>query len=139
VIREAQVGLHRMTRELREAHRVETPISASKADVWVPLPGGQEQRVSYECDQAHPSNTAFKRCLRFTYPAGVKSATGEPIVDRVLNGAADSTTPVFVRGAAPSTDYVKTTVEVAAGGDLENGYDYSILLEDGFYMRNLDG
>jgi hypothetical protein len=56
----------------------------------------------------------------------------------VLNGAAGSTLPVFVRGSAPSTDYVKTTVEVASRGDRKTGYSNKTLLEDGFYMRNLD-
>jgi hypothetical protein len=39
--------------------------------------------------------------------------------------------------AAP--DYVGAKVEVAARGDLKNGYEHRIVLEDGFYMRNLDG
>ena len=69
--------------------------------------------------------------------AGVKS-NPQVVVKWVLNGKADSTLPVFVRGSAPTSDYVKTTVEVAARGDRKTGYSSKILLEDGFYMRNLD-
>jgi hypothetical protein len=53
------------------------------------------------------------------------------VIDRVLNGAA-----VF---SLTPPDYVGATVEVAARGGLEDGHDHRIILEDGFYMRNLDG
>jgi hypothetical protein len=130
VIREAQTGLHRMTRELRHAYDsdpdpdqdslVVTP-STVHADVI-----GLDDPVSYDCNQPHPTNPSYTRCLRYVNGVG-----GEVVVDRVLNGDAVFTlTP---------PDYVRAVVEVGAGGDLKNGYDYPILLEDGFYMRNLDG
>jgi type II secretory pathway pseudopilin PulG len=132
VIREAQVGMHRMTRELREAHKVVTPVAGASGpvvDVWVPT-GITEKRVSYECGT---------QCIRYDVSvAGVKS-NAQVVVDGVLNGGAGSALPVFVRGEIPTSDYVKTTVEVAARGELQNGYPHKILLEDGFYMRNLGG
>jgi hypothetical protein len=142
VIREAQVGMHRMTRELREAHRVESPAAGGSAavfDAWVPSTiAGQERRVSYECNVAHPTDAAYTRCIRYDVSAAGVKSNAQVVVDRVLNGAAGSTLPVFVRGSAPTTDYVKTTVEVASRGDRQSGYSSKILLEDGFYMRNLD-
>jgi type II secretory pathway pseudopilin PulG len=140
VIREAQVGLDRMTRELREAFPAEAPdITASRAEASVPpVVGGVATRVVYDCDEPHPTEPAYTRCLRYEEGAGGSLSGGEVILDRVLNGAAGSPTPVFVRGSAPATDYVRATVEVAARGDLKDGYDHKILLEDGFYMRNLD-
>jgi hypothetical protein len=140
VIREAQVGLHRMTRELREAHNLVTPAaggSGAVIDAWVPTTGGQ-RRVSYECNQTHPTEEGWTRCIRYDVSAAGLKSNGQVVVDRVLNGGAASTNPVFVRGSSPTSDYVKTTVEVAARGDLKNGYSHEILLEDGFYMRNLD-
>jgi hypothetical protein len=53
------------------------------------------------------------------------------VIDRVLNGAA-----VF---SLTPPDYVGAIVEVAARGGLEDGHDHRIILQDGFYMRNLDG
>jgi hypothetical protein len=141
VIRDAQVGMHRMTRELREAHNVVSPAAGASAaifDAWVPTTAGGQRRVSYECNTAHPTDAAYTRCVRYDVSAAGVKSNGQVVVDRVLNGAAGSTLPVFVRGSAPSTDYVKTTVEVASRGDRKTGYSNKTLLEDGFYMRNLD-
>jgi hypothetical protein len=140
VIRDAQVGMHRMTRELREAHNVVSPLAGASAavfDAWVATPSG-ERRVSYECNVAHPTDASYTRCVRYDVAANGTKSNPQVVVDRVLNGAAGSTLPVFVRGGAPTTDYVKATVEVAARGDRKTGYSSKVLLEDGFYMRNLD-
>jgi type II secretory pathway pseudopilin PulG len=137
VIREAQVGLHRMTRELREAHSL-VALSTTKVDAWVPVTGGSQRRVSYECDRPHPTETDYTQCVRFDVAADGTQSNGQVIVDRVLNGTADSALKVFERGSTPAADYVKATVEIAARGDLKGGYPHRILLEDGFYMRNLD-
>jgi hypothetical protein len=140
VIREAQVGLHRMTRELRQAFPTEAPdITASRVEASVPpLVGGVGTRVVYDCNVTSPKNSAYKQCVRYVEGAGGSLSAGEVIVDRVLNGAPGSTIPVFERGTAPATDYVKATVEVAARGERKTGYSSKVLLEDGFYMRNLD-
>jgi type II secretory pathway pseudopilin PulG len=123
VIREAQVGLHRMTRELR--HALPTPtVTGSRMQAQV-LTSTGTQTVSYECDHDHPSDSDYTRCVR------VAGGTSELVVDRVLNG-----TSVFT---PTGTDYVRVAVEVAARGDLENGYDHRIVLDDAIYMRNLDG
>jgi hypothetical protein len=146
VIRDAQVGMDRMTRELREAHNVVSPAAGTSAavfDAWVPttdplVPTGQ-RRVSYECNVAHPTEPApFTRCVRYDVSAAGVKSNPQVVVDWVLNGNAGSTLPVFVRGSAPTTDYVKATVEVAARGERKTGYSSKVLLEDGFYMRNLD-
>ena len=143
VIRDAQVGMYRMTRELREAHNVVSPAAGTSAavfDAWVPTTTtpDRQRRVSYECNTAHPTDAAYTRCVRYDVTAAGVKSNGQVVVDRVLNGAAGSTLPVFVRGSTPSTDYVKATVEVASRGDRKTGYATKTLLEDGFYMRNLD-
>jgi hypothetical protein len=142
VIRDAQVGMHRMTRELREAHSVVSPAAGASGavfDAWVPTTGGAQRRVSYECNGTHPTEPAtFTRCIRYDVSAAGVKSNPQVVVEWVLNGQAASTLPVFVRGSAPTTDYVKTTVEVAARGERKTGYSSKVLLEDGFYMRNLD-
>jgi type II secretory pathway pseudopilin PulG len=122
-IRETQTGLHQMTRELRQAHAI---VSTSPTAMTVRvLVNGVEQEVTYRCDQPHPTNSAWKRCLRGT----------RLVVDRVLNN------PVFEytrsRPTGPIT-FVNAKVEVPAAGDLKDGHAHSIVLDDGFYMRNLN-
>jgi type II secretory pathway pseudopilin PulG len=137
VIREAQVGLHRMTRELRHAYQ-ELPTapaptvsgSTIQATVRGGVYGSSPKTVRYDCDEPHPTDSAYTRCLRQEYSGGSWSA-GELVIDRVLNGTA-----VF---AATPPDYVRATVEVAARGNLKDGYDHRVILDDGIYMRNLDG
>jgi type II secretory pathway pseudopilin PulG len=135
VIREAQVGLHRMTRELRHAYQelptVAAPtVSGSTMQASVRGAGGTTRTVRYDCDEAHPTDQAYTRCIRQVFSGGSWSS-GEVVIDRVLNGAA-----VF---ALTPPDYVGARVEVAARGDRKDGYDHRVILEDGFYMRNLDG
>jgi hypothetical protein len=128
VIRETQVGLHRMTRELRHAYQPPTVTGATiEANV---VDGAAGRTVRYACNVAHPSNSAYTRCLRYEVVGGTPGA-GELVIDRVLNGSA-----VF---STPSSSYVRALVEVAAAGDLKNGYDHRVVLDDGFYMRNIDG
>jgi Tfp pilus assembly protein PilX len=133
VIREAQVGLHRMTRELRHAYQTPTvsapTVSGSTMEASVRGLNGATRTVRYDCDEAHP-DPAYTRCVRQVFSSGAWSA-GEVVIDRVLNGTA-----VFV---VTPPDYVSATVEVAARGDLKDGYDHRVVLADGFYMRNLDG
>jgi hypothetical protein len=128
VIREAQVGLHRMTRELRHAYTTPT-VTGPTIEATVPN-GSTGRTVRYACNVAHPTNTAYTRCLRYVVVGGVPGA-GEVVIDRVLNG-----TSVFT---LHGTNYVAALVEVAAKGDLENGYDHRVALDDGFYMRNISG
>ncbi|HEV3376873.1 MAG TPA: hypothetical protein VG126_06305 [Thermoleophilaceae bacterium] len=130
VIREAQVGLHRMTRELRHAYQAPT-VSGSTMQANVLGTGGSTATVRYDCDEAHPTpDSGYTRCVRQVFSGGSWSGE-ELVIDRVLNGTTvfDFTPP----------DYISATVEVAARGDLKDGYDHRVILEDGFYMRNLDG
>jgi prepilin-type N-terminal cleavage/methylation domain-containing protein len=129
VIREAQVGLDRMTRELRQAYAAPA-VSGSTVEASVLGRGGATRTVRYDCDEAHPTESGYTRCLRQVLTGGTWS-TGEVVIDRVLNG-----TSVFT---ATPPDYVRAAVEVAARGDRKTGYTHRVILDDGFYMRNLDG
>ena len=135
VIREAQVGLHRMTRELRHAYQAPPTVPAptvtgSTMEASVLAENGATRTVRYDCDEAHPTDPAYTRCLRQVLSGGTWSA-GEVVIDHVLNGTA-----VF---SLTPPDYVGATVEVAARGGLKDGHDHRVILQDGVYMRNLDG
>ena len=122
-IRDTQVGLHQMTRELRQAHAI-VATSPQSMTVRV-LVNGAEQQVTYNCNSPHPANSAWKRCLRGT----------KLVVDRVLNNTVFEYTTS--RPGGPIT-FVNAKVEVPAAGDRKDGHPHSIVLDDGFYMRNLN-
>jgi hypothetical protein len=134
VIREAQVGLHRMTRELRQTYLAPHVSSGSRMEASV-LVSGVATRVSYECDQPHPTDTAYTRCVRYLVASDGTRSAGEVVIDRVLNGTSVFT---YTPNATDPT-YVQALIEVAARGDLEQGYEHRVALDDGFFMRNRDG
>jgi type II secretory pathway pseudopilin PulG len=84
VIREAQVGLHRMTRELRHAYQAPT-VTGSTMEASVLLSSGGTKTVRYDCDEAHPTDSAYTRCVRSELSGGTWLG-GEVVVDRVLRG-----------------------------------------------------
>jgi hypothetical protein len=144
VIREAQVGLHGMTRQLREAADMTAPPheAATGSTLDVTLRDGT--RYSFECDEPHPTQAGYNRCVRFPFDTnGVKQTSqGMVLIDRVLNGPAGTgaTNPIFQyeTNLAGIVTYVHVAIHVPAKGDLANGHDYDVVLEDGVYMRNLD-
>jgi type II secretory pathway pseudopilin PulG len=143
VIREAQVGLHGMTRQLREAADMTTPPhgAATASTLDVTLRDGT--RYSFECDEPHPTQAGYNRCVRFPVVGGVKQTeNGMVLIDRVLNGPAGTgaTNPIFEyeTNIAGIVTYVHVAIHVPAKGDLAQGHDYDVVLEDGVYMRNLD-
>jgi hypothetical protein len=129
VIREAQVGLHRMTRELRHAYVAPT-VTGSQIDATIADNSGAAMHVRYDCNASSPSDAAYTACRRYVVSGG-NATGGEVVIDRVLNG-----TTVFT---LTGTNYVRALVEVAARGDLKDGYDHKVALDDGFYLRNVSG
>lgn len=117
-IREAQVGLARMTRELRQATKLVVPTSAGATGViTVDVPvAGVSRRVTYTCTDA---------CRR----TQVGSSVNEVVIARVRNGAT-----VF---KLSGTNYFEARIEVPAKGDRAEGLRHRIVLDDGFYMRNI--
>lgn len=117
-IQEAQVGLARMTRELRQATKLITPTAPSNVGViTVDTPvAGISRRVTYTCTDA---------CRR----TQVGSSLNEIVIARVLNGAT-----VFT---LTGTNYFEARIEVPAKGERVEGLRHRIVLDDGFYMRNI--
>lgn len=156
-IPELERGLYRMTAELRQAYEVVGPVSPTTQSNYMDIrvrrttPGSTsvvKKRVLYLCDAASPTDTAYRACYRYetdaarsdpagTTPAGV---TGELVADRLTNGTSGD--PVFSGFSYPSgasrATYAKATVKAPSKGSRKSGQRSTIVLDDGFYMRNLD-
>lgn len=158
-IREAQVGLERMVRELRQA-TVVNYVDASSIDVLVTLKTG-ERNVRYDCNQLpRPDKPGdYRRCERREAALGAPLpalGSGTDIVTRVINHrtSAPVFTPTYVTPAVevdpdPDPDdepeepesiptYVEAEVFVPARGERKQGYTQDIVLRDGFFLRNLE-
>lgn len=132
VLRESQVGLHRMTRELRQAYDM-TSWGAYTMDVNVKA-NGVDKRVVYKCDEPHPTDTAFYRCVRYEILGNGSATPKETVIDRVAKTTV-FTYPTLKNGKPL---YVTAKVEVPSKGDRPDGFKYRDVLDDGFYLRNRD-
>lgn len=137
-IREQQVGLYRMVRELRQAYSVRgTGARHMEVLVRIARNGTHENRhVAYLCNDETPG-----KCIRKETEIGQPlPQAGEVVVDRVLNWTSTSK-PVFQfpddasNGISPQ--YVTVALEVPAKGSRQNSYRNKLTLEDGFFARNL--
>jgi hypothetical protein len=140
-IHDAQVGLSRMTRELRQAYQV-VDKGPYFMDVRVNRLG-RDRRVVYRCDVDHPSDADLRRCVRYEIAASGAQSPSEVIVDRVMNIPPPTGTPTapvfeFVDKPAIGTTFVNAKVEVPAAGERQSGHQHRVALDDGFYMRNTD-
>ena len=136
-IREQQVSLGRMVRELRQAYKVlGTSPRSMEVLVRIARNGTHESRhVAYSCDEETPG-----KCIRRETAIGQPlPATGAVVIDRVLNWN-NGTPPVFdwpddaSNGIAPQ--YVTVRIEVPAKGSRTDGYKHKLTLEDGYFARN---
>jgi len=151
-IGEAQAGLDRMVRELRQAYRIVgwTPSSVQfrvnvlRDSAGTATPEYANLTVEYACG-GDPG-----RCLRREAPAGQPlPATGTVAIDRVLNGGSQSParsvfdfdqTPDRSEGAATGAlpTYVTVRIEVPASGERgAGGHQHTVVLDDGFHVRNV--
>ena len=137
VIREQQVSLERMVRELRQAYQV-LGTSSRSMEVLVRVRRNGTHlnlHVGYYCNEEAPGT-----CIRKETTIGQPlPATGRVVIDRVLNWSS-GTQPVFdfpddaTGGIAPQ--YVTVRVEVPAKGTRSDGFKHKLTLEDGFFSRN---
>lgn len=137
-IRETQVGVYRMTRELRQAYSL---VSSSgyliEAHVWEQ---GADHDVTFDCTGTSSAGPPYGQCVRFEKGAsGPGPAT--VVIDRLVNNPGSGRPPVFVfsTNGAGHTTFATVHVEAPAKGALSTGYAHRVVFDDGFYMRNLDG
>ncbi len=131
-VRDAAVDVNKMTRELRKAHAI--TIEPFKATAQV-ISNGGTITVTYDCSAAPVDG--LRKCVR-TDSTGTPALT---VLPRVANAA---NRPVFTASQRPDsqgvnwTTYVRTLVEVPARGERSVGAKSRIVLDDGFYLRNID-
>ena len=131
---EAQVGLDRMTRELRTAHAITIEPFRAQAAI---LRGGATITVTYDCSAAPAEG--LRRCVRSQ--TGGTATAPTTVIDRVANA---NTRPVFTAttrpdaAGVPRTTYVRALIEVPSRGERKVGGRARIVLDDGFFLRNAD-
>jgi hypothetical protein len=134
-IREAQAGLHRMTRELRQGYKV---LDAQPKSMYVLIAKSTppDVHVKYDCDVPYPGNAAYRRCVRWQANVGEElplSQPGEVVIDRGLSEVD------FTYSPSPlSPTYVQVHIKVPQKGERKTGFNMNFVLEDGFYMRNMN-
>ena len=137
-LREAQVGLYQMTRELRQAYSLVSHSAYSvEAHVWE---NGADHDVTYDCTGTSAAGPGLGECVRFETTGGTQGPSSV-VIDRLLNRPGAGLSPVFAytTNGAGRTTYATAHVEVPAKGARTTGYSHRIVLDDGFYMRNLGG
>lgn len=135
-LQEGRAGLARMTREIRQASKVEE--AKASTIVFLATLGGKNWKIKYECGVSQPGTT-FDECVRLAAEEGGSlPGTGPAIVKDVLNG-----TEVFTyspSSAAPTLATLK--IELPAKGTLNqagsSGYSHHVVLEDAADIRNLN-
>jgi prepilin-type N-terminal cleavage/methylation domain-containing protein len=126
VLRESQTGLHRMTRELRQAHTL-AATTATSIEADVPTNSGTEH-VTYDCGVVHPEDPGLRQCVR------IGPSHREVVIDRI----ASASFSYSARYAGGPTTFAEIKLVVPARGALKDGHKHDIVLNDGFYMRNRD-
>jgi type II secretory pathway pseudopilin PulG len=138
-LREAQVGLANLVRDLRGT---KTVVFASPSRFEVELVrNGVLRRVGYKCDQAsttddpaNPYDQAYLRCSRVEGPAGASLpsyAGGRTVIARLLSGAVFSYSP-----DSSNPTYVSVTLRVPSRGERKESNSNDVVLTDGFFMPN---
>jgi len=138
-MQEGRSGLSRMSREIRQASKVEK-AEAGTIDFLATV-GSTEYHVRYECGVVE-SAPRYK-CVRFASKVAESlPATGTRVVGGVLNGT--TVFKYFKKGFANTTEpnYVTLTLELPASGTLKqvgsSAYRQHVVLTDTAYMRNLN-
>jgi Tfp pilus assembly protein PilV len=133
-VREAQIGLDKMTRELRTAHAITITDFKAVASIYR---SGATITVTYDCSST--GSDGLRRCVRSQTGGG--SSPTVTTIDRVANA---NSRPVFTAttrndsAGVPWTRYVRVLVEVPTKGELKAGSSKRVVLDDGFYLRNVD-
>lgn len=135
-VREAQVEVDKMVRELRKAYALSITNAGFRATGQL-LDGGVAVTVTYDCSAA-PVN-GLRKCDRSQ--SGGTSPPAQTVLPRIANAAAR---PVFTAQQRADdagvnwTTYVRVIVEVPSKGERTTGGTARTVLDDGFYLRNVD-
>src|SRR3954469_1769991 len=137
-IGETQAGVHEMTKELRQAFSIvsSTPY-AIEAHVWK---NGADHDVTYDCTGTSSAGPPLGQCVRYE-TSGSGQGAASTVVARLINKPGSGRPPVFTYSAngAGHTTYATVHVEAPSKGERAHGYAYRVVIDDGFFMRNLGG
>jgi len=135
-IREAQVGLYQMTREMRQAYLlVQSTPYLLEAHVYE---NGADHDVTYDCTGNSATGPNLGQCVRAETSGGV-AGPRTVVIDRLLNKPGSGLPSVFTyTQTGGRTTYAAAHVEVPSKGARTTGYLYRIVLQDGMYFRNLN-
>jgi prepilin-type N-terminal cleavage/methylation domain-containing protein len=133
-VREAQVGVSLMTRELRNATELGTTdpyhltarVRREGVETW----------VAYYCGGSASANPAWGQCVRTVLPSG----TPAPLVKAFMNTDDAGGPPVFTYTTRPdgAITQVEVHVDVVVTDRANGHYKYRVPLTGGVYLRNLD-
>ncbi len=130
-VRESQVGHDGMTRELRHAYAVAIlpgPDTGDRLQASVQL-RGRQYTVEYDCTGAMPGASGQRRCMR-----SEGGGTAAPVIQRLVG-----TGPVFTRRLRDGQPYyVATDIQVSAADGRRDALKHTVVMRDGFYLRNVD-
>jgi type II secretory pathway pseudopilin PulG len=137
-IGDVQNGVQSMTKELRQAFSI---VSSSPFVIEVHvLRGGADHDVTYDCTGTSSAGPPLGQCVRYENTGSGQTAAST-VVDRLINKPGSGRPPVFTytTNGSGHTTYATVHVEVPAKGERAEGYAHSVVVDDGFYMRNLGG
>lgn len=140
-----QSSTARIERELRAATQVLAPTNGAPSNSVeflanvVPAGGGSRtlRRIRYQCDLPSPENAALHACYRYeSDPSTPPGGAGLLMIGSLVNGT--STDPVFRPNASAPT-YFGIHIARSTKGGLSYGYNRPFTIDDGVYLRNVDG
>jgi prepilin-type N-terminal cleavage/methylation domain-containing protein len=127
IVADAQSGMYRMTRELRQGFNVTLVTGyVASADVVV---NGSTKHVLFQCDL---SSTCTRKFTTAPAAAPARGAGGATLIKYAQNFA--QSTPVFT---ATATKYYEVKLVVRSGGaQSKSTHTHNVTLVDGFLTRN---
>jgi prepilin-type N-terminal cleavage/methylation domain-containing protein len=141
-IEDAQVGINRMTRELRQATTI--AVYDASAAVAGSNPSGDQIRADFGTAatakvvifQCNITSGALKACTRKEGTVGSAptfGAGGSKLVDSISNGA----TKVFSQPAGTPVKFYRVFIKIKSIGNVKSPRSgHSTTIDDGFYARN---
>jgi hypothetical protein len=135
---DASTGLQRIAHDVRQAYAL-VGWGPSFVDFKAVM-NGSDMEIMYDCGQPYPNNgnpnwQSYHRCTRVSVATGgilPSPATGEVVIDRVLNTAVFSYQPDI-----NSPTFIEAKIQVPARGARYAGQQHNVILDNGMVLRNL--
>ena len=132
-VRETQVGLDQITSELSQAYTSPVISNGGFRIAASIVLRGRDLAVTFDCSGLAAGSTTLRRCTR---TAGGVTQT---VIPRMANPNGRPPFTASLRPGDTQTTYVRAVLEVPATGERTVGQNHRVVLDDGFYLRNVDG